>query len=140
MHAPLGRNNCALCCLILLFLFISGLLLHVFPHELFYSVLQPPAFPRETPESIKEYIEEKYLLPRLDPDIFSPEKAGRQWEFDWFEKAKIHLDPSLPRSVMVPTWELPFRRPRRGSELEKYEPSSVQVTFFFTLLLFVMSA
>ncbi|KAM7527413.1 hypothetical protein LguiB_030823 [Lonicera macranthoides] len=87
----------------------------------------PPAFPKETPESIKEYIEEKYLLPRLDPDVFSPEKAGRQWEFDWFEKAKIHLEPSLPRSVMVPTWELPFRRPRRGSELEKYEPRSVQV-------------
>lgn len=48
----------------------------------------PPAFPRETPESIKQYIEEKYLLPRLDPDEFSPENDGRQWEFDWFNKAK----------------------------------------------------
>ncbi|CAL5426810.1 unnamed protein product [Camellia sinensis] len=87
----------------------------------------PPAFPRETPESIREYIEEKYLLPRLDPDEFSPQKAGRQWEFDWFNKAKIHLEPSLPRSVVVPTWELPFRRPKKGLEQEKWEPVSVQV-------------
>ncbi|KAK3026316.1 hypothetical protein RJ639_041004, partial [Escallonia herrerae] len=85
----------------------------------------PPAFARETPESIKEYIEEKYLLPRLDSDEFSSEKAGRQWEFDWFDKAQIHLEPSMPRSVVAPAWELPFRRPRRG--LEKWEPRSVEV-------------
>lgn len=90
-------------------------------------MLQLPAFPRETPESIKEYIEEKYLLPRLDDDLFSPEKAGRMWEFDWFERARVHLEPSLPRSVMVPTWELPFRRRKKGVEGEKYEPGSVQV-------------
>ena len=89
--------------------------------------LQPPAFAEETPESIKEYIEEKYLLPRLDPDEFSLEKAGRQWDFDWFNKAKIHLEPSLPRSVVVPAWELPFRRPKKGVENGRWEPMSVQV-------------
>ncbi|XP_059428943.1 DExH-box ATP-dependent RNA helicase DExH11 isoform X2 [Corylus avellana] len=87
----------------------------------------PPAFPRETPESIKAYIEETYLLPRLDPEEFSPEKAGRQWDFDWFEEAKVPLEPSLPRSVVIPTWELPFRRQKKGSVLEKWEPKSVEV-------------
>ncbi|XP_052185794.1 DExH-box ATP-dependent RNA helicase DExH11 isoform X2 [Diospyros lotus] len=87
---------------------------------------KPPAFPRETPESIKEYIEEKYLFPRLDADEFSPEKAGRQWEFDWFSKSKIHLEPSLPRTVVVPTWELPFRHPKNGLGKGKCEPISVQ--------------
>ncbi|KAI8523660.1 hypothetical protein RHMOL_Rhmol13G0090800 [Rhododendron molle] len=89
--------------------------------------IPPPAFARETPESIKEYIEEKYLFPRLDADEFSPEKAGKQWEFDWFSKAKIPLEPSLPRSVVVPTWELPFRRRKKESEQGEWEPSSVQV-------------
>lgn len=86
----------------------------------------PPAFPRETKESIKEYIEEKYLTPRLDPDEFSPENAGRDWDFDWFDKAKIPLEPSLPRSAMVPAWELPFRR-SKGLEQGRWEPQSVQV-------------
>ncbi|KAL6967626.1 Helicase SKI2W [Sarracenia purpurea var. burkii] len=89
--------------------------------------IPPPAFASETPESIKEYIEDKYLLPRLDPDEFSPEKAGRYWEFDWFNKAKIHLEPSLPRSVVVPAWELPFRRLKKGSEQGKWEPISVEM-------------
>ncbi|XP_024161355.1 DExH-box ATP-dependent RNA helicase DExH11 isoform X1 [Rosa chinensis] len=87
----------------------------------------PPAFARETPESIKEYIEETYLLPRLDSDVFSPEKVGRQWDFDWFDKANVQLEPSLPRSVVVPTWELPFRRQKNGSEGGIWEPKSVQV-------------
>ncbi|XVE79464.1 hypothetical protein DITRI_Ditri14bG0060900 [Diplodiscus trichospermus] len=87
----------------------------------------PPAFPRETPESIKEHIKEKYLLPRLDEDAFSPEKAGRQWDFDWFERVKIPLEPTLPRTVMVPVWELPFRRCKEGSVEEKWEPNSMQV-------------
>ncbi|GKV33028.1 hypothetical protein SLEP1_g41582 [Rubroshorea leprosula] len=87
----------------------------------------PPAFARETPESIKEHIKEKYLLPRLDPDEFSPEKVGRQWDFDWFDKAKVPLEPTLPRSVVVPVWELPFRRKKKGSDEGKWEPSSVQV-------------
>ncbi|XP_020972282.1 DExH-box ATP-dependent RNA helicase DExH11 isoform X3 [Arachis ipaensis] len=87
----------------------------------------PPAFPSETPESIKNYIEETYLKPRLDPDEFSPEKAGRQWEFDWFDRAEVPLEPSLPRSVVVPIWEPPFRR--SNSELVKgrWEPKFEEV-------------
>lgn len=90
-------------------------------------MLQPPAFARETPESIKEYIEDTYLLPRLDPEVFSPEKVGRQWDFDWFDKANVPLEPSLPRTVVVPTWELPFRRQNNGSVGGQWEPKSVQV-------------
>ncbi|XP_055831950.1 DExH-box ATP-dependent RNA helicase DExH11 isoform X4 [Solanum dulcamara] len=84
----------------------------------------PPAFPKETPETIREYIREKYLLPQLDADEFSPEKVGRQWEFDWFERAKILPDPSLPRSVVVPTWEVPFRRQRDRLYNGGWEPKS----------------
>ncbi|KAG6607294.1 DExH-box ATP-dependent RNA helicase DExH11, partial [Cucurbita argyrosperma subsp. sororia] len=88
----------------------------------------PPAFPKETPETIKGYIEETYLQPRLDPDEFSPEKVGRQWDFDWFEMAKVSLDPSQPRSVVVPTWVLPFERPKKdGTTGGTWEPCSVQV-------------
>ncbi|GAB4824491.1 Antiviral helicase ski2 [Ancistrocladus abbreviatus] len=87
----------------------------------------PPAFPEETTESIKSHIEEKYLLPGLDADEFSPDKAGRHWDFDWFDKAKIPLEPSLPRSAVVPTWELPFRRSKVGTVQGKWEPQSVQV-------------
>lgn len=86
----------------------------------------PPAFLPETPESIEEYIKEKYLLPRLDPVEFSPERAGRQWEFDWFEKAKVQPEPSLPRSTVVPIWELPFRRQNRTDGHQGWEPSSEQ--------------
>ncbi|XP_073062145.1 DExH-box ATP-dependent RNA helicase DExH11 isoform X2 [Primulina eburnea] len=86
----------------------------------------PPAFPRETPESVKEYIKEKYLEPRLDDDIFYPEKSGKQWEFDWFDRAKIQLEPSLPRSVVVPLWEMPSRRKKNG-EMDRWEPESVEV-------------
>ncbi|KAM1226769.1 hypothetical protein ACFX13_006192 [Malus domestica] len=87
----------------------------------------PPAFPRETPGSIKEYIEEKYLSLRLDDEVFAPEKVGRQWDFDWFDKADVPLEPSLPRCVVVPTWELPFRRQKNGSAEGQWEPKSVQV-------------
>ena len=93
----------------------------------FTTLFQPPAFPKETPESIKKYIEKTYLEPRLDPDEFSPERAGKQWEFDWFEKAEVPLEPSLPRSVMIPTWELPFRRLNNGSKQGKWEPNSKEV-------------
>lgn len=86
----------------------------------------PPAFPEETRESIKEYIEEKYLTPRLDPDEFSPEKAGRDWDFDWFGKAKIPVEPSLPRTAVFPEWELPFRR-LKGQKQQTWEPQSVEV-------------
>lgn len=93
-----------------------------------FGQIQPPAFPKETPETIKSYIEETYLQLRLDPDEFSPEKAGRQWDFDWFEMAKVSLDPSPPRSVVVPTWVLPFVRPKKdGTAGGAWEPGSVQV-------------
>lgn len=92
---------------------------------------QPPAFLKETPESIKGYIEKKYLLPRLDNEEFSPEKAGKHWDFGWFDKAKVYLEPSLPQSVVVPTWELPFRRKTKGSLQEKWKPSSLEVQFTF---------
>lgn len=88
---------------------------------------QPPAFPRETPETIKEYIRDKYLLPRLDEDVFSPQNAGKQWEFEWFDRAKIQLEPSIPRSVVVPSWEMPFRRKGHKSELKRWEPESLEV-------------
>ncbi|MFS7978053.1 putative RNA helicase [Helianthus anomalus] len=86
---------------------------------------QPPAFPKETPESIKQFVEDKYILPRLDDDEFCAEKSARQWEFDWFDQAKVDLEPTMPRSVVVPAWELPFRR--RSSDPNNWEPASVQV-------------
>ncbi|KAL9169534.1 hypothetical protein ABFS82_04G085500 [Erythranthe guttata] len=87
----------------------------------------PPAFPKETPETIKEYIKDKYLVPRLDEDVFSPQNAGRQWEFDWFDRAKIQLEPSMPRSVVAPSWEMPSRRKECESELKRWEPESLEV-------------
>ncbi|KAL2332921.1 hypothetical protein Fmac_014134 [Flemingia macrophylla] len=87
----------------------------------------PPAFPRETPESIKKYIEETYLHPRLDSDGFSPEKVGRQWEFDWFDRAEVPLEPSLPRTMVIPVWEPPFRRSNDGSVKEIWEPKFEEV-------------
>ncbi|KAL2568339.1 hypothetical protein AAZV13_18G062500 [Glycine max] len=89
--------------------------------------IPPPAFPSETPESIKKYIEETYLQPRLDPDDFSPEKVGRQWEFDWFDRAKVPLEPSLPRTMVVPVWEPPFRRSNNGSVKGIWEPKFEEV-------------
>ncbi|KAL0458826.1 UNVERIFIED_CONTAM: DExH-box ATP-dependent RNA helicase DExH11 [Sesamum latifolium] len=87
----------------------------------------PPAFPKETPETIKEHIKEKYLLPRLDEDAFSPQKAGRQWEFDWFDRAEIQLEPSIPRTVIVPSWQMPSKRKEHKSDLDRWEPESVEV-------------
>ncbi|KAL2238417.1 DExH-box ATP-dependent RNA helicase DExH11 [Sesamum indicum] len=87
----------------------------------------PPAFPKETPETIKEHIKEKYLLPRLDEDAFSPQKAGRQWEFDWFDRAEIQLEPSIPRTVIVPSWQMPSKRNKYKSALDRWEPESVEV-------------
>ncbi|XP_027335090.1 DExH-box ATP-dependent RNA helicase DExH11 isoform X2 [Abrus precatorius] len=89
--------------------------------------IPPPAFPRETPESVKKYIEETYLQPRLDPDEFSPEKVGRQWEFDWFDRAEVPLEPSLPRTMVVPVWEPPFRRSNGGSVKGIWEPKFEEV-------------
>ncbi|XP_014518438.1 DExH-box ATP-dependent RNA helicase DExH11 isoform X1 [Vigna radiata var. radiata] len=89
--------------------------------------IPPPAFPSETPESIKKYIEETYLQPRLDPDEFSAEKAGRQWEFDWFDRAEVPLEPSLPRTMIIPVWEPPFRRSNNGSVKGIWEPKFEEV-------------
>ncbi|KAG7949566.1 hypothetical protein I3843_13G069100 [Carya illinoinensis] len=100
---------------------------HSNPVKLLPDFILPPAFAKETPKSIKAYIEETYLSPRLDPEEFSPAKSGRQWDFDWFEEAKVHPEPSLPRSVVVPRWELPFRRKKKGSMQENWEPNSVEV-------------
>lgn len=94
---------------------------------LLHNCGQPPAFPLETPETIKEYIKEKHLLPRLDEDFFSPENVGRQWEFDWFDRAKTELELSFPRSVVVPRWEMPFRRKNHGLGDQRWEPNSVEV-------------
>lgn len=96
------------------------------PLESLPDFILPPAFPPETPESLKKYLEERYLLPRLDPDEFSAENSGRRWDFDWFDRAKVPLEPSAPRSVVAPVWDLPFRRSKTGSS-EIWDPSSVQV-------------
>ncbi|XP_010928932.1 DExH-box ATP-dependent RNA helicase DExH11 isoform X2 [Elaeis guineensis] len=87
----------------------------------------PPAFPAETSESLKDILEEKYLLPELDPHEFSVENSGRQWVFDWFDSAKVHLEPSAPRSVVAPSWELPFRRSKKTGSTGLWDPSSVQI-------------
>ncbi|KAL6565185.1 Antiviral helicase ski2 [Orobanche minor] len=87
----------------------------------------PPAFPKETTEMIEEYIKKKHLLPRLDEHVFSPQNAGRQWEFDWFDVAKILPEPSMSRSVVVPSWEMPCRRKEHESKLGRWEPESVEV-------------
>ncbi|CAL9777952.1 unnamed protein product [Musa acuminata subsp. burmannicoides] len=87
----------------------------------------PPAFPPETPESLKEYLEDNYLRPELDPDEFSVENSGRFWDFDWFGRAKVPLEPSAPRSVVAPSWELPFRRSKNTGPSGIWNPSSVEV-------------
>ncbi|XP_051134448.1 DExH-box ATP-dependent RNA helicase DExH11 isoform X2 [Andrographis paniculata] len=89
------------------------------------DLILPPAFPEETPETIRGYIKEKFLLPRLDEDLFTPQNAGKQWDFDWFDRAKVELEPSKPRSVVIPSWEMPFRRKKgKGG---RWEPESVEV-------------
>jgi len=98
----------------------------------YMRVSQPPAFAKETKESIKKHIEEKYLIPKLEPDQFSAEKPENQWDFDWFSRVKMPLQPSLPRSVVVPTWELPFRRQKEDTGNRAWEPKSVEVNQFFS--------
>lgn len=87
----------------------------------------PSALLRETPESVKKRLEETYLEPKLDPDEFSVENSGRQWDFDWFDRAKVPLEPSAPRSVVVPAWELPFRRSKKETSSGIWDPASVEV-------------
>lgn len=97
---------------------------------------QPPAFPEETPETIQQYIKDRYLLPQLDTDEFTPEKMGKQWEFDWFERAKILPEPSLPQTIIVPKWVPPFRRPKNPPG-GRWEPESVEVCSSAVLCVFV---
>ncbi|KAJ4781291.1 ATP-dependent RNA helicase [Rhynchospora pubera] len=80
----------------------------------------PPAFPQETTESVKEYLEENYLTPELNH--LEPHTSGKLWDFEWFEKANIPLEPSAPRHVIAPSWELPFRR-----SSPNWKPASTQI-------------
>lgn len=89
------------------------------------DLILPPAFPPETPESARNELEERYLVPELDSEEFSAENSGRLWEFDWFDSAKVPVEPSAPRVAVCPTWELPFRR--RRSENKAWDPSSVEI-------------
>lgn len=76
------------------------------------DLVLPPAFEPETRETILKNVESEYLMPGLDHDEFHPNKCGRQWDFDWFNKAVLHLEPSLPCLTVVPVWEAPYRRNR----------------------------
>ncbi|KAF9616876.1 hypothetical protein IFM89_032838 [Coptis chinensis] len=57
----------------------------------------------------------------IGSDEFSVEKSGRQWDFDWFDMAKVHLEPTLPRSVIVPEYEL----------TKDWEPGSMEFLFTY---------
>lgn len=94
----------------------------------FYDV-QPPAFEPETRESAIKYIEDKYLTPLLDPDEFSVERSGRQWKFDWFDRAEVPLDLSNQTRVVVPQWELPFRRQKNSDGI--WDPKFIEVLIIF---------
>lgn len=85
----------------------------------------PPAFEPETRESAIRYIEDKYLTPLLDPDEFSVERSGRQWQFDWFDRAKVPLDLSTQTRAVVPQWELPFRRQKNSDGI--WDPKFIEV-------------
>ncbi|GLJ42713.1 hypothetical protein SUGI_0885500 [Cryptomeria japonica] len=74
------------------------------------DLILPPAFEPDTPDSILKNVENKYLMPDLDVEEFNPDKCGRQWEFDWFNNAIVHLEPSAPRLTIIPVWEPPYRR------------------------------
>ncbi|KAG0473479.1 hypothetical protein HPP92_015336 [Vanilla planifolia] len=90
----------------------------------------PPVFPPETKETVINHLEDTYLRPTLDRDEFSAEKAGRFWDFDWFDRANVLLEPSVARSVVAPVWELPFRRSKNEDHPQLWEPKSVQVKIF----------
>ncbi|XP_042452595.1 DExH-box ATP-dependent RNA helicase DExH11-like isoform X2 [Zingiber officinale] len=84
----------------------------------------PPAFPQETHERMRESIEENYLHPEVDLDEFSVQNSGRWWHYDWFDRAKLQLEPSEPRFIVAPMWELPFRRSKNSVI---WNPHSVEV-------------
>ncbi|KAM3240228.1 hypothetical protein ACQJBY_053740 [Aegilops geniculata] len=86
----------------------------------------PPAYPPESPSSVKEYLEANYL----NPELYVPTAAndGRVWDVDWFDLARPPLETSAPRTMLVPAWEPPFRRrSSSSSEQQVWDPESVQM-------------
>lgn len=87
----------------------------------------PPAYPPESPASVKEYLEANYL----NPELYIPTAASdaRVWDVDWFDMARPPLEPSAPRTMLVPAWEPPFRRRPSASseEPQVWDPKSVQM-------------
>lgn len=77
---------------------------------------------------MREIIEENYLHPEVDLDEFSVQNSGRWWHYDWFERAKIQLEPSEHRFIVAPMWELPFRRSKNSVI---WNPHSVEVSMRF---------
>ncbi|MCO5614574.1 hypothetical protein L7F22_068857 [Adiantum nelumboides] len=73
----------------------------------------PPALPKETPESIRESIEHKYLVPSLDHEEDRADRCGKVWDFDWLDEGASILKPTIPRSVVMPVWEPPYRRTKQ---------------------------
>ncbi|EAY84566.1 hypothetical protein OsI_05937 [Oryza sativa Indica Group] len=92
----------------------------------------PPAYPLESPSSVKEYLEANYLNPELH--LPTAADGARVWDLDWFELARPPLEPSAPRTMLVPAWEPPFRRRRpplssssSRQESQVWDPESVQM-------------
>lgn len=78
---------------------------------------------------MKEYLEANYLNPELHLPTVAD--GGRVWDLDWFAMARPPLEPSAPRTMLVPAWEPPFRRGRgtsqSASESQVWDPESVQM-------------
>lgn len=77
---------------------------------------------------MKEYLETNYL----NPELYLPSAAddARVWDVDWFGMARPPLEPSAPRTMLVPAWEPPFRRRPSLSpsqEPQVWDPESVQL-------------
>uniref|UniRef100_I1NXG8 DExH-box ATP-dependent RNA helicase DExH11 n=1 Tax=Oryza glaberrima TaxID=4538 RepID=I1NXG8_ORYGL len=92
----------------------------------------PPAYPPESPSSVKEYLEANYLNPELH--LPTAADGARVWDLDWFELARPPLEPSAARTMLVPAWEPPFRRRRpplssssSRQESQVWDPESVQM-------------
>ncbi|KAL2653895.1 hypothetical protein R1flu_022023 [Riccia fluitans] len=77
------------------------------------DLILPPAFPPETPDSIRRRIENEYLSPSLDDELDSASNCGKSWDFDWYGEGIRRLDPSQPQVAVVPVYEPPFRRANR---------------------------
>ncbi|KAI5065072.1 hypothetical protein GOP47_0019767 [Adiantum capillus-veneris] len=79
----------------------------------------PPALPKETPESIRESIEHKYLVPALDHEEDRADRCGKVWDFEWLDEGVSFSKPSIPRSVVMPVWEPPYRRTKQLSSFNQ---------------------